>query len=512
MFYFMAINRDLEITVRENRFVKENEFLGKTPDDTPLPTYAQAKDRLPRPVWDGHADALRCYEKTWELAFGNLRKPMPGTGFVSDFIDTAFNGYLFMWDSSFILMFGKYGARVFDFQGTLDNFYSHQYADGYICREIDEATGSDHFTRFDPAATGPDIMAWCEWEYFRNFGDRERLGKVFPCLMAYHEWMREFHTWRDGTYWSSGWGCGMDNLPRMQPGYNEALSHGHMVWCDACMQELMNCRLLTEMAKTLGREEDAAGLREEYDSLLRVVNDILWDEDTAFYYDQWKNGELNRVKHIGAFWALLAQIVPEDRSQRFIAHLTNEKEFAAPCMIPALSQDHPDFDPDGDYWNGGVWAPTDYMVLSGLDRYGRFDLSHKIAVNFLENVVGAFNDSGTVFENYAPFPDQNGRPHKGDPARADFVGWTGLAPISVLFEFVFGIKPDAKHNVIRWHINLTDRHGIENYPFGTEATLSLICEARESEQDEPAVHITSDRPVTVEIFWDKDRKTKTVRV
>lgn len=508
----MAINRDLEITVRQNRFAGENEFLGKTPDDTPLPTYEQAKSRLPRPVWDGHDDAIRCYDKAWELAFGNLRKPTPGSGFVSDFIDTAFNGYLFMWDSSFILMFGKYGARVFDFQGTLDNFYSHQYADGYICREIDEETGSDHFTRFDPAATGPDIMAWCEWEYFKNFGDRDRLGKVFPCLMAYHEWMREFHTWRDGTYWSSGWGCGMDNLPRMQPGYNEALSHGHMVWCDACMQELMNCRLLTEMAKTLGREADAAGLREEYDRLLHVVNEILWDEKTAFYYDLWKNGELNRVKHIGAFWALLARIVPEDRAQRFIAHLTNEKEFAAPCMIPALSQDHPAFDPAGDYWNGGVWAPTDYMVLSGLDRYGRFDLSHKIAVNFLENVVGAFNDSGTVFENYAPFPDQNGRPRKGDPAREDFVGWTGLAPISVLFEFVFGIKPDAEHNVIRWHINLTDRHGVENYPFGTEATLTLICEARESEQNEPVVHIESDRPVTVQLIWDGGKHEKTVFV
>ena len=40
----------------------------------------------------------------------------------------------------------------------------------------------------------------------KSFGDKERLAKVFPCLMAYHEWMRENRTWRDGTYWSSGWG------------------------------------------------------------------------------------------------------------------------------------------------------------------------------------------------------------------------------------------------------------------------------------------------------------------
>ncbi len=498
-------------TILENRFCKENVFLSMTPENTPLPTWETEKDRLPRPVWDGHDDALRCYDKTWKLAFGNLCKPISGAGFVSNFIDTAFNGCIFMWDSSFILMFGKYGARSFDFQGTLNNFYSHQYADGYICREIEEDTGRDHFTRFDPAATGPDIMAWCEWEYFKNFGDRDRLAKVFPCLMAYHEWMRLNHTWRDGTYWSSGWGCGMDNLPRLQKEYHEAFSHGHMVWNDACMQELMNCKILMDMAKVLGREADAAGLQAEREHLISVVNDILWDDETAFYYDLWKNGELNYVKHIGAYWSLLAEIVPAARAERFIAHLTNKTEFATPCMIPALSADHPEFDPEGSYWKGGVWAPTNYMVLCGLDRYGKFGLSHKIGLNYLNNVVSVFNDTNTVFENYAPCPDEKGRPRKGDPAKDDFVGWTGLAPITVLFEYVFGIKPDAENNVIRWHINLTERHGVERYPFGRDATLTLLCGARTSEHDEPAVQIESDRPVTVELWWDNDSKKKIIR-
>ena len=499
-------------TIFENRFFKENIYAQMQPEDKPLPTYAESKASLPRPKWQGHDDVLRCYDATWKLAFGNLCRPTPDTGFVSNFIDTAFNGCLFMWDSAFILMFGKYGKRVFDFQATLNNMYSHQYADGYICREIEEDTGRDHFTRFDPAATGPDIMAWCEWEYFKNFGDLERLGHVFPCLMAYHEWMRANHTWRDGTYWSSGWGCGMDNLPRMQAGYHESFSHGHMVWNDACMQELMNCKILTDMAKVLGRESDAAGLLEEREHLIRVVNETLWDDKTAFYYDLWKNGQLNYVKHIGAFWALLAEIVPAEKAERFIAHLSNEKEFATPCMVPALSADHPDFHEDGAYWKGGVWAPTNYMVLCGLDRYGKFDLSHKIAVNYLKNVVSVFNDTETVFENYAPCPGKDGKPCKGNPARADFVGWTGLAPISVLFEFVFGIKPDAEHNIICWHIELTERHGVERYPFGNDATLSLLCEARKSERDEPVVQITSDRPVTVEIFWDGGKQKKTIKV
>ena len=54
-------------------------------------------------------------------AFGNLRKAKAEAGFVSNFIDTAFNGNLFMWDSTFIVMFGKYASRIFDFQRTLDS-------------------------------------------------------------------------------------------------------------------------------------------------------------------------------------------------------------------------------------------------------------------------------------------------------------------------------------------------------------------------------------------------------
>ena len=499
-----------EMTISENRFAAENTFISQKRERKKLPTFEQERDNLPKPVWDGHQDAIDCYYKAWEIAFGNLRRPALTSGFVSNYIDTAFNGEIFMWDSVFILMFGRYGSRSFNFQGTLDNFYSHQYKDGYICREMEQATCKEAFTRFDPSATGPDVMAWSEWEYYKNFGDTERLARVFPCLMAYHEWMREFHTWRDGTYWSSGLGCGMDNLPRQQEGYNVANSHGHMVWIDACMQELMNCRILTEMAKVLGREADTVELQEEREMLLNVVNDKLWDDETAFYYDQWRNGELNYVKHLGAYWALLAEAVSEENADRFIAHLTNENEFATPCMLPALSADHPSFSPDGAYWCGGVWAPTNYMVLRGLDQYGRYDLSYKIGRNYLDNVVSVFNDTGTVFENYAPMPGEDGKPRQGSIARSNFVGWTGIVPISVLFEYVFGLKPDAGSNTIRWNIDLTDRFGVENYPFGPEATLSLLCEERGSAAEEPQVTITSDQPVTVEIYWDGGSQSKTV--
>ena len=143
--------------------------------------------------------------------------PSRASGFVARFIDPAFNDCVFLWDSCFMTLFGRYGARAFPFVRTLDNFYAKQHPDGFICREIGRALGDDRFPRFDPSSTGPNVMAWAEWEHYRNFGDRDRLARVFPALRAYHQWLRAYRTWPDGGYWSTGWGCGMDNQPRLRP-------------------------------------------------------------------------------------------------------------------------------------------------------------------------------------------------------------------------------------------------------------------------------------------------------
>ncbi|MBQ2704935.1 MAG: glycoside hydrolase [Clostridia bacterium] len=480
--------------------VKQNRFISQQVKEDKLPTFTEAKDKLPQPVWQGHDDYIDCYFKAWQLAFGNLRKSNADTGFVSDYIDTAFNGCLFMWDSSFILMFGKYADRIFKFQSTLDNFYSHQHNDGFICREIHEETGKDRYARHDYSSTGPELMPWCEWEYYLNFGDKERLDKVFPPLMAYHRWMAEHRTWQDGSYFSSGWGCGMDNIPRLQDKYSPVFSHGHMVWVDTCMQELFVCNILMDMASELGKPEYIDELKTERDNLEGIINQKLWDEKSGFYYDLWKNGQLNMVRHIGAYWALISQCASVDRAQRMIAYLTDENEFATPHPIPALSKSDPHFEETGRYWCGGVWAPTNYMVLKGLDKYGKYTLAHQIAKKHLDNVVEVFKKEGTLFENYAPKGNE-----KGNPAKPDFVGWTGLVPISVLFEYVFGIKPDAKNNRIVWNIELTEKHGVEQYPFGTEGELTLMCEARQNADEKPQITFKSNIPLELEVRWGKDQ-------
>lgn len=53
--------------------------------------------------------------------------------------------------------------------------------------------------------------------------------------------------------------------------------------------------------------------------------------------------------------------------------------FARKHMIPTLSADDANFNPSGGYWNGAVWAPTNYMVLRGLTKCGFDSLAYQIA-------------------------------------------------------------------------------------------------------------------------------------
>ncbi len=499
---------DQELTYVPNAHAAQNPFPARETECGALPTYEGSRHLLPQPYWEGHEDVIACHDKVWRIAFSNLRMPDTESGFKSAFIDTAFNGYLFMWDSVFILMFGRYGSRAFPFQKTLDNLYARQHRDGFICREIRENAAGEHFTRFDPCATGPEVMAWCEWEYYKTTADKARLNDVYYPLLAYHEWMAEHHTWRDGSYWSTGWGCGMDNQPRLEPGLDVNYSTGHMVWIDATLQALLDARCLVNMARELGHEEDIPPLSAEIELLLRIVNGRLWSEKDAFYYDERRDGRLNGVKSVAAYWALIADAVPTERMERFVAHLNNETEFKRPNRVPTLSADDPAYCDYGGYWRGSVWAPTNYMILRGLEHNGYDALAHDIARACVDHVTRVFLDTGTVWENYAPEYPAPGIVD-GHLGARDFVGWSGLFHTSILYEYIMGIKGDPVHGKLRWDVRLTEAHGITAYPFGS-GSVNLRCERRASKTDEPDITIEASCPVEAEVLWEGGRKVITV--
>ena len=483
--------------------VAENTYRIAKPRYLTPKSFEEARQILPAPIWAGHADELAMYWRAWEIAVGNIHNPQPGSGFVAPFIDTAYNGNIFMWDSSFILMFARYGARFFPFQNTLDNFYAKQHPDGFICREI-KADGADCFERYDPVSTGPNLMPWCEMVYYHQFGDTERLHKIFPVLCAYYKWLRLNRTWRNGMYWSSGWGTGMDNMPRVESKYNPIFSHGHMIWLDTNLQQLFTANLLLEMGFYLERWQEIEELEDEIQVLKKYIRENLWDEETGFLYDQYADGSLAKTKGIGAYWALFTDVLDDAQTKRLVSELENPATFNRKFRVPSLSADNPRYKANGRYWQGGIWPGTNYMVMNGLVKKGYREQAREIALSHFDQVFQVYKNTGTFWEYYAPEAAE-----PGFMARKEFIGWTGLAPIAELIEYIIGIRGDYAERRIVWDMNLTEENGIERYPFGPDGMITMKAERRRSAADRPKITVESNIPFElVVLYGDQEMKVQ----
>ena len=484
-------------TYVKEALVAENEFR-VAPQERIIPgSYEEAKKILPIPFWTNHEKEIEMYWKAWEIAIGNIRQPLPGSGFVTPYLDTAYNGNIFMWDSAFMMMFARYGFRFFPFQKTLDNFYAKQHPDGFICREI-MRNGADCFERYDPVSTGPNLLPWAEILYYKQFGDRERLNRVFPVLCAYYKWLKLNRTWPNGTYWSSGWGTGMDNMPRVRSEYSMIYSHGPMVWLDTNIQQIMTAGILLEMGLYLERWQEIEEFEDEIRFLTDYIQKNLWDEESGFLYDQYADGTLSTTKGIIAYWALLTDVLNKEQTDRLVEKLTDKDSFNRPHRVPSLSADHPKYNDRGRYWQGGVWPGANYMVINGLYQKGYTELANEIAANHYRSVFEVYKNTGTFWEYYAPEAIE-----PGFMARKDFVGWTGLPPIAVFIEYILGIKSDFSENMLTWDIVQTEAHGISNYPFGPEGTVSLKVSERKNQGEVPRITVESTVSFKMRINWGK---------
>lgn len=468
----------------------ENAFRQRAYQSSEIPVYVRGE--FPELIADGHPHWAAMFQTAWQIAMKNLRRAEASSGFVADFIDAAFNANTFMWDSCFMMMFGRLARRKFHFMGTIDNFYAKQHDDGFICREINTYSGKDLFQPLDPRSTGPNILAWTEWDYYQHSRDRDRLRAVFPALIAYHRWWQEWRTHPDGGYWTSGWGSGMDNQLRVP---NSEYHHRHFTWTDAMTQQALSCQTLLDIAREIGRDEFNAELSSEFDRIKTYLNTKMWDETGGFYYDRSPEGRLSQIKSIGAFWGLLSDVVPPSRAERLIAHLSDENSFNRPHPVPTQAYDSDGYNPYGGYWLGGVWSPTNYMVLRGLTQRSHHALAHQIALKHVEHVANVYRETGTLHENYSPEYSQ-----PGIPARKDFVGWTGLSAITIPIEYLVGIRPGQGNVDLIWDIRLTERHGLLRCPVGPSNTLDLICEARDDADSAPQITVRTQQAVTIDFY------------
>lgn len=513
----------------------------------PVPTWLSLSPSLPAPILDSDPDLVRLYNNTWQILLSkNILQPRPSSPLVRTYVDSGFDPtIMFQWDTLFSLQYAIYAHGGFDAIASLDNWYVVQGPTGEIRRAYNSRTGAIHPWAAGPNGVNPPLFAWAELTAFRQTADIDRVKRVLPALRAYADWV-SVQMWSQASphqlYWNNGNGNGMDNLPTQLGQGGDGGTNG-VANVDMSSQMVLMRNSLAELEGAAGEGDRAADHRAWADAIAEKIRRLAWNEEDGRFYELTASGAQWKVDSLAGFWSLLAGVASPAQASRLRAALTDASRYWTDMVFPTLSQTDSRFDPKGDYWRGGVWAPTTFATIKGVQQTGDRALARAASERYLAGIRDAFDYSGTLFELYAPFKQSSayisasytgektgllrpivlpnvtlsgthvapGTDEKGSAlnsrggsdnlAKDQFVGWTGLAPITLLLENVIGIEADSPRGLITWGLQRTDRHGIANLNLGRTGTLTLIADARASPSSHTHICITGkvSKSLTVEV-------------
>ncbi len=470
--------------------------------------------KVPSVWFEEHPEWQEVYERSWEIHSEMIRQIGVGTNPDGTYyVDEAFNSNIFLWDTSFMMLFDKYGYFEFPTLESMNNFYYNQHDEageeyGFICRVISETSGADVWPNeiVDGqnkalAAINPPLLSWAEWEQYQIHGDVSRFeteinGKtVFERLCNFFDYIENSRKKENGLYGGvNGYGNGLDNTPNQD---NEALSWGEndgaQTYNDLSIQQAQNAYYLAKIAAEIGDTEKQAYYQAKYEELVELINELLWDSETGIYSNLATDGTTKtNISTPTSLWAMVAGVATEETAAAMIEkNALNSEMLYRPNGLATVEYDWDGattaYVPEGGYWRGGIWAPTSYAYLKGLENYGYHALAFQEAVRHLNTVTASMALENTLYENYSPEYDIEDT--VDGQRRKNFVGWTGCLSIGVIIENIIGLHPDAAKNAIDWYPALTEGYGIENLRFG-ENRVGLNVQSRKNA--ESAVTFTVD--------------------
>ena len=465
-------------------------------DSSPPPAFEQIRHKLPNPVLDGceNRSLIEAYWYVWQIAFDCwLYEPYEKGQAVFNICgcrDWGEFGSTVDYDTFFIMQFIRYAYGAYPYINTYDNMYARQHENGMINKEGDNS----NFEVYSSSPAMPTALAWAEWENYMVSGDKKRLENVLLPLVKLYEWFQYYQRDPDGFY------------------YSEQGGHGDWSICANAFQAL-SAQAISDISREIGRGDLTDHFLKEYDSIKKMINERLWDEEGSFYSFRAPGGKFathikpgKTFKYSRSFDVLLAKAAPADRAAAMIKQMLDPNIFMGPYGIRSLSLDSNIYvldinniqeveennEPSTPFdFKKTVWAPVMVTALKALDSYGYTKEAGDLGERYARAVAEAYKIYGDIREfSYADEIKTEGHPK--------FAGWSGYGPIACLIEYVLGFKINAPENTVYWDIRQICRHGIANLCFG-DITAGFICEARSSQAKPCRITITSNGAFTLAV-------------
>jgi len=433
---------------------------------------------------DGQQKLIQeCIEVLRRNNVGGWTKPAPGL-----------YPHQWLWDSCFIAI-GQRHFNVKQAKKEVENIFRGQWKNGMIPNII---YGEDKHYNDDiwhskvskqapkslktSGITQPPMIAEAITLVGEKLTKADRklwYRKLFPKLLAYHEWLyRERDPRADGlVVLLHPWESGLDNTPswmsemhlselplwiriikklklyvvinvlrretKYLPAYQRidfidalglfsivrrlrrkkyetriAIRHSRVSIQDVSFNSILirANELLIEIAR-VSNNEIPAWLLHRFKKASTALNE-LWHEQSQQYLNRnYQNYELINEPSIMTFFALYSGAISKKRAAELVQSMKH-KRWSAAFPLASVPKDSAYFQPKR-YWQGPTWINTNWLIANGLHRYGYHEEAAFIAKKSIELV----QKSG-CYEYFSPLD--------GSPSGVSNFSWTAALTIDFL--------------------------------------------------------------------------------
>ena len=263
-----------------------------------------------------------------------------------------------------------------------------------------------------------------------------------------------FETYDDSPQWTSGEYFvsikGLEGLKEEdlqdESRYVVSCHTADIYTLERCCLYAVDCESLSKMARALGKEEEASCYEQKMREMTDRINTMMWCEEDGCYYNLKFDGSFSRRQSPDCFMPLMTGQVPEDRKNRLLQLLKDEKKFWGEYMIPSIAKDDPAF-PQQHYWRGQIWPPQTLWTYLALKRAGENKLAWELASRAAAMLAKEWECNGFCPENYSGIT--------GEGAGSPHYNWgmlMGMLMLEELVEYeenqvIFGnpLAPDGTH-------------------------------------------------------------------
>jgi alpha,alpha-trehalase len=163
---------------------------------------------------------------------------------------------------------------------------------------------------------------------------------------------------------------------------------------------------LAFITATLGDTEAAVAWSEAAGERRERIDSLLWNESAGLYFDyDFANAKPSTYRYLTAYYALWSGVASPAQAQRLAANLPLFEQPGGLAMSTPLSSGLA----SGMQWDYPFgWAPTNWLAVAGLNRYGFTTDAQRIAREFTSAVASNYARDGTIREKYNVVSPQAG--------------------------------------------------------------------------------------------------------